>query len=97
MATLFDDGARLEHDDAIYGADGGEAVGDEDGRALLEDKLRRLLDLHLREGIDAGGGLVEHDDARVAGGVGERLGIGLGGGRLQRGRRDGRRGWRRRR
>ena len=65
MGALLGDAAVLEHDDAARLADGGEAVGDHDRGAPGEQAAQALLDVALGVEVDVGGGLVEHEDARV--------------------------------
>ena len=65
MVAAFDDLAVLQHDDAVGAADGGQPVGDDQPGAALQQLDQRLLDQHLGVGIDAGRGLVEHQDLGV--------------------------------
>ena len=44
VAAFLDDAAFAHHDDAVRGADGGEAVGNDEGGAVLEQPLEALLD-----------------------------------------------------
>src|SRR6185369_8269295 len=48
VIALLDDAAMVHHQDAVGGADGGEAVGDDDRRPPLEQPLERALDEPLR-------------------------------------------------
>src|SRR5262245_57485788 len=65
MAAALDDGAGLDHQDAVGVHDGGEAVGDYDGGAPFAEFGERLLDVTLGFRIERGGGLVEQDDRRI--------------------------------
>ena len=58
VGALFDDLAHFEHVDAVRVLDGGKAVGDDEGGAVLHQVVERVLDLALGLGIDGGGGLV---------------------------------------
>jgi len=67
-----------EHQDAVDGADGGEAVGDDKGGAVAEQRVQGLLEPGLGDAVDAGGGLVEDEDRGVAverAGEGEELAL----------------------
>ena len=83
MGALLGDAAVLEHDDPAGLADGGEAMGDHDRGAPGEQPAQGLLDAALGVQVDVGGGLVEHEDARVGdqrAGEGDQLA--LAGGQL---------------
>src|SRR5687768_10168623 len=49
----------VEDQDGVGGADGGEAVGDDDRGAAVEQGLDGVLDQKLGLGVDRGGGFVE--------------------------------------
>ena len=66
VRALLDDAAVVHHDDPVGAADGGEAVGDDDRRAVVHQPLERLLDQPLGFGVERGGRLVEQQDRRVA-------------------------------
>src|SRR3954462_2639927 len=66
VPAALDDLAGLDHQDGVGVHDRVEAVGDDEGRAVLAEVLDRLLDLALGFGIERRGGLVEQDDRRVA-------------------------------
>src|SRR5436305_866538 len=57
--------AVVEDEDRVGGADGGEAVRDDDGGAALEEHLGRLLDEMFRLSVDRRGRLVEDEDRRI--------------------------------
>ncbi len=62
----------LVHDqDGIGALHGGEAVGDQHAGAAFDHALQCAANAQLGVGIDAGGGLVEDEDARI---VGQRAG-----------------------
>ena len=63
--AIFDDLSVLEHEDAIRLPQGGEAVGDCECRATLDEPVQRLLDFRFRLRIDGAGRLVEDEDLRV--------------------------------
>ncbi len=65
MRPFFQDTAVIHDDDPVGVPDGGEAVGDDDGRALAHDRVQPFLDLHFGEGIDAGCRFVEDEDRRI--------------------------------
>src|SRR5699024_5127097 len=62
VRALLDEVALVEHHDAVRVLGGGEAVGDGDGGAAAGEAVDRLLEAHVRRGVDGAGGLVEHDD-----------------------------------
>ena len=62
VVASFDDVALLEHNDAVSVFHGGEAVGNDDGRAVGHDEVEGFLNLFLGKGINAGGGFVEDED-----------------------------------
>ena len=59
----FDDAPVVDHDDAVRLHGRGQAVGDEHGRARLEQDVERRLDPGLGLQVEVGGGLVEHEHA----------------------------------
>ena len=65
VRALLDDLAVGHHKDAVGVAHGGEPAGDDDRGPVLHQGLQPRLDLHLGEGIDAGGRLVQDEDGRV--------------------------------
>ena len=65
MGAELDDLAVVDDGDAVGAHRGGEAVGDEDGGAALEQHVERLLDLRLGLEVEVRRGLVEHEDARA--------------------------------
>ena len=56
------DAARLHHDDQVGVADGGEPVGDDEGRAALHQPRDGVLHQALGFGIERAGRLVEQQD-----------------------------------
>ena len=74
--------AALLHDhDAVRVADGGEAVGDDEGRAAVHQGVHAVLHQLLGAGIDGARGLVEDEHRRVDhGGAGDgyQLALALG-------------------
>ncbi len=65
MAAALDDLAGLDHQDRVGMHDGVQAMGDDDGGAVLAEMLDRLLHLLFGLRIQSRGGLVEQDDRRV--------------------------------
>ena len=58
--------ATLLHDQDLIGiADGGEAVGDDEGGASVDEVLEGELDEMLGFGIDRGGGIIQDEDAGI--------------------------------
>lgn len=66
MGALLEDGAVFEDEDAVGHADGGEAVGDEDGHAVAGEFGETEEDVVFGAGVEGGGGLVEDDELGVA-------------------------------
>ncbi len=58
MGALFVDLALFDDEDLVGAADGAEAVGDDEGGAVLHQALEGLLDEFFGGGINAGGGFV---------------------------------------
>lgn len=65
MSTFLNDVALVEDEDAVGVFDGGEAVGDDDGGAVLHEELEAGLDMGFGEGVDAGGGFIEDEEGGV--------------------------------
>ena len=81
MVAPLNDLAVLQHHDGVGGADGGEAVGDHEGGAVLHQPIHAPLNVSLGTGVHRGGGLVQHQDGRLGhGGTGdvEQLALTLG-------------------
>lgn len=51
VAAAFDDFALLHNKDGVGVADGGEAVGDDEGGALAADFVERIQDHLLGDGV----------------------------------------------
>ena len=65
MVALGDDPAVVEHDDLVRQRDRREAVGDHERGAPRHRLGERQLDALLGGGVHRGGGVVEHEHARV--------------------------------
>src|SRR5450755_1264476 len=65
VRSLLHDPAVLDHDDPPGVADRREPVGDHDRGAPGDEPAQTLLNQRLGVDVDVGGGLVEHEDARV--------------------------------
>ena len=57
--------APVEYDDAVGVPDGGKAMGDDQAGAVGHDLLEGPLYQELGLGVDAGGGLVQHQYLRI--------------------------------
>lgn len=66
VCAQFGDAAGYEDGDLVGVAGGGDAVGDEDGGPALHDGAKAVEDALFGVGVDAGEGVVEDEDARVA-------------------------------
>ncbi len=64
-AALLDDAAFFEDEDAVHGAEGGEAVRDADDGAVFGEVIDGFLDFGLGLGIERGGGFVEDEDGAL--------------------------------
>src|SRR6478736_8374660 len=62
VQAALDDLAALDHEDGVGVHDGMQAVGDDDGGAVLAEMLDRLLHGLFGFRIQRRGGLVEQDD-----------------------------------
>lgn len=72
MGALFHNLAAVYDADAVGVADGAEAVGDDDGVAAGHEPLQRFLNEVFGEGVYAGGGFVQNEDAGLGeGGAGD--------------------------
>jgi hypothetical protein len=67
MGAALDDGPGTEDEDLVAAADGGEAVGDDDGGAVFHELIQGILDEAFALGIEAAGGFIQDQD----GGIGE--------------------------
>src|SRR6185503_15772452 len=65
VGAALDDAPALEHEDLVGRADGREAVRDHEGRAAAPQARERVLDVALALAVEARGGLVEDQDARL--------------------------------
>ena len=65
MRALLDDAALVHDNQAVRPPEGGQAVRDRNGRAIRDQTVQRLLDQRLGLRVDAAGGLVENQHARV--------------------------------
>ena len=61
MRALFHDGAVFHDEDEVSIANGGQAVGNDEGGAVCAQRVHRLLDEDLGTGIDRRGGLIEDE------------------------------------
>ena len=66
MGAAFHDAAMVEDNDAVGPHDGGEAVGDDDGRAIAEHVVEGSLQEALAFGVEGRGGLVEDEQFGIA-------------------------------
>ena len=66
MGAKFYDASLMQDGDRVGVADGGNAVGDEDGGATAHDFAEMIEDFVLGVGVDAGKGIVEDEDAGAA-------------------------------
>ena len=62
VGTIFNDSAVFEDDDAIETADGTQAVGNDNGRAILHEFGEGFLDVALTDGIKRTCGFVEDEN-----------------------------------
>ena len=65
MRAALDDAAPLQDEDLVGVPDGAQALGDDEGGPPGHQGAQRLLDLLLGLGVDARGGVVQDQDARV--------------------------------
>ena len=65
MGAELQEAAVGDDPDAVGPLGGGEAVGDHDHRAALHQAVHGVLDEDLGAGVEARGGLVEHQHGRV--------------------------------
>src|SRR6266446_3177587 len=65
VIALFHNSATVKHDDAVGMAEGGEAVRDQDGGAILQHQVKSFLNVCLGQWINAGRCLVQNDDRWV--------------------------------
>ena len=66
MRAFLDDSAVVHDDDAVGGADGREAVRDDDGGAVVHQPVERVLDQPLAFRVERGRRFVEQKQGRVA-------------------------------
>jgi len=65
VRAAFDDPAVVDDEELVGLADRAQAVGDDEGGTAVHEAQQPLLDLLLGARVDAAGGLVEDEDARV--------------------------------
>ena len=65
MGASLDEFALVEDADEIGIADGGKAVGDDEGGAVGAEAIEGLLDKLFSGVVEGGGGLVEQEEGRV--------------------------------
>src|SRR5690606_37693360 len=65
VRAALDDAALVHDEDLVRALDGGEAVRDDEGGAAAAERAQPVADEGLALGVEAGGGLVEDEDARV--------------------------------
>ena len=65
VTAFFAQLAPMQHEDFVGAADGGQAMGDDDGGAVAHQFFHGLLDPAFGLGVDVGGGFVEHQNVRV--------------------------------
>ena len=65
MRAELDHAAAVDHGDAVRLANRGQAVGDNEGRAILHQAVERFLHQMFAFAIEGAGGLVEDEDRRV--------------------------------
>ena len=65
VVTLFDDLAVAQDDNAVSGADGGEAMGDDDAGTAPQDGGQGGLHLGFGKRVDAGGRFIQEKDGRI--------------------------------
>ncbi len=66
LRSQFHQPALVQHRDAVAVSDGGQAMGDDDGRAALHQAVHGLLHQALAFGVERAGGLVQNEQRRVA-------------------------------
>ena len=65
VGSAFYDLTLLYDEDLVGSADGGEAVGDDEGGAALHEEIEAVLDHGFGLGVEGAGGFVEDEDAGV--------------------------------
>ena len=66
VSSLLYDLSVLDHKDYIRVLDGGQSVGDHDGRASLDDLFYGCLDPLFRDRVDRSCSLVQNNDLRLS-------------------------------
>src|SRR5205807_5836386 len=61
----LDDAPRLDHENLLGSSNRGEPVRDDECRAAAHEVAQTLLDQRFRFRIEAGGGYIEDQDARI--------------------------------
>ena len=65
VQAALDDLAALDHQNGVGVHDGMQAMGDDDGGAVLAEMFDRLLHLLFGFRIECRGGFIEQDDRRI--------------------------------
>ena len=65
VGALLPDALAVDIGDPVRIADGGEAVGDDQGGASPGQLFQCRLDVGLGDGVQGGGGLIQQQDGRV--------------------------------
>lgn len=66
VASTLDDSSTIEDENLVHCFHCQEAMGDMDQRAPLGEPAKGLVQSEFRDGIEAGGGFVEHDQLGIA-------------------------------
>ena len=84
VRARFHDAALVEHIQRVGIGDGGEAMGDDDGGAILHQAIERFLHLPLAFGVERAGRFIEQEDRGIAQhGAGNRDALALAAGKFQ--------------
>ena len=65
MCAPFHDLAVLKHQDQVCVSDYGQAMGDDESCAPLDDRIQGAADKVFRPGIDTGGRIIQNEDAGI--------------------------------
>ena len=66
VGALFDDAARIHHDNPVGPLNRGQTVSDDEGRATGHGIMQGLLNQTLIFGVQSAGGLIEQEHGRIA-------------------------------